>query len=230
MISYKKVGRFLYTENAADVVALTEYILFEDAKAEARYALLKFINNLDQSLYGVQFEVLQYDADKNLLEKSLAVYDKFNAEAHQSFVPKAKLKLSPDCRSISVHLVSAEFDRIRWEKGEFTDNPYTFERYARDVAPAQKSAQPTPTAAPRPTGPRLFIVRDITRKNFAAFPVVFHVLVVILVLAFVTASALWFRFGLLKSDLPPREAVTATAVVVVPAQLDKPDSIDNVKE
>ena len=80
MISYKKVGRFLYTENAADVVALTEYILFEDAKTEARYALLKFINNLDQSLYGVQFEVLQYDADKNLLEKSLVVYDKFNAE------------------------------------------------------------------------------------------------------------------------------------------------------
>ena len=112
-------------------MALTEYILFEDAKTEARYALLKFINNLDQSLYGVQFEVLQYDADKNLLEKSLVVYDKFNAEAHQSFVPKAKLKLSPDCRSISVHLVSAEFDRIRWEKGEFTDNPYTFERAVR---------------------------------------------------------------------------------------------------
>ena len=152
MTSYKKTTKFKYTKNPSDVVVLREYILFEDSAQGSKSALLKFCNNLDQKLFGVQFEVYQYDEADSLIAKSLVVYDKFTAEANAEFVPKAKLKLSENCASISVKLISADFDRIRWEKGSFTDTGYEFKRYVAEAnkTPAPRGEQPAPAAFAAP--------------------------------------------------------------------------------
>lgn len=232
MTSYKNVGRYLYTKNPTDVVALREYILFEDEKKQTRYALLKFVNNLDQPLYAVQFEVYQYDADEKLLGKSLIVYDKFTAAAQEEFVPKAKLPLDWKCKTISVKLISAYFDRIRWENGTFTDNKYSFDRYVGDVQakPPQKVTQQTESSGQHYVWtnrqkPRAgFGIRDITHKNMAAFPTVFIVLTVILILAFVAGTAVYFRLTskiMTVGDFRIDASSAETAVIVGYDGLDK---------
>ena len=202
MTSYKNVVTIQYTKNPTDVVALREYILYEDEKQEAKFALLKFVNNLDQRLHGVKFEVSQFDEEEKLLAKTLVVYDKFTADASETFVPKAKLRLRPDCAAISLKLITAAFDRVRCEKGEFVDNSYTFNRYVHDVraVPGQKAELPVekPSAPQKPVSRKkqsnAFAVRDVYHKNVAKFPRVFNVLTTLIVLGFVIATAFVFRY------------------------------------
>ena len=56
MNSFNNIERFKYTKNQEDVVSLSEYIVFEDERAQEKYAVLKLTNNLNQPLY----EVLEY--------------------------------------------------------------------------------------------------------------------------------------------------------------------------
>ncbi len=201
MTSYKNVVKFDYAKNPTEPVALKEYIMFDDAKEGEKYALLKFVNNLNQQLYGIKFEVFQHDAGGNVLRKTLLVHDKFTAAENEVFVPKAKLKLGADCASISVKLIAAKFDRIRWEKGEFVDNHYTFERYVHD---AGKKIAPTRTERARPeafdSGDKsrkhksaAFDIKEVSRKNMAAFPQVMCAIFVVLVLAFSIGTTVYFR-------------------------------------
>ena len=153
---------------------------------------MKFCNNLDQKLFGVQFEVYQYDEADSLIAKSLVVYDKFTAEANAEFVPKAKLKLSENCASISVKLISADFDRIRWEKGSFTDTGYEFKRYVAEAnkTPAPRGEQPAPAAFAAPPEKKrkkskktiAFQMREVSAKNMAKFPLAFNILAAVLVI------------------------------------------------
>lgn len=211
MTSYKKTTKFKYTKNPSDVVVLREYILFEDSAQGSKSALLKFCNNLDQKLFGVQFEVYQYDEADSLIAKSLVVYDKFTAEANAEFVPKAKLKLSENCASISVKLISADFDRIRWEKGSFTDTGYEFKRYVAEAnkTPAPRGEQPAPAAFAAPPEKKrkksrktiAFQMREVRAKNMAKFPLAFNILAAVLVIAFCIGTAIWFR------QTSPRETI-----------------------
>ncbi|MDE6397928.1 MAG: hypothetical protein K2L51_01255, partial [Clostridiales bacterium] len=205
MTSYKNVVKYKYTRNPSDVVSLREYILFDDGKEGVRYAILKFVNNLDQKLYALQFEAQQYDESGCLIAKTLVMHDGFTAAAGEKFVPKAKLRLSANCAQISVKIVSAQFDRVRWEKGGFSGNSYAFKRYAAESGKATQAAERTShvrAAADMPApeekkGKRkngaAFRSRNIFRENFAAFPQVFAVFAAILVLAFTIATALWVR-------------------------------------
>ncbi|MCI8595508.1 MAG: leucine-rich repeat protein [Clostridia bacterium] len=201
MTSYKNVVKFDYAKNPSDVVALKEYIIFDDAKEGEKYALLKFVNNLNQPLYAIKFEVYQHDAGGNVLSKTLLSHDKFTASENEVFVPKAKLKLSANCESISVKLLAAKFDRIRWEKGEFKDNSYTFERYVHDsgkaIPPARgegfRSNDFVADKEVRKRKSSAFDIRDVARKNMAVFPQVMCVIFVLLVLAFSIGSAVYFR-------------------------------------
>lgn len=201
MISYKEVARYKYTKNPSDVVALKEYILFEDCKNECKHALLRFANNLNQPLFGIQFEVYQYDGADNLIAKSLVVYDKFNAEANSEFVPKAKLKLSVNCATISVKLISADFDCIRWEKGSFTNNSYKFKRYVADTyaKSAPRGEMPftdiVPYEQPKKQKKQKIVsfeMRDVYSKNIARFPRIFSCIAAILLIAFVIGTVIWF--------------------------------------
>ena len=94
MSLYNNVTKIKYTGNLSDLVALNEYIIFQDDKAKRKYIVFKFTNNVTQQLLGMEFEVCQYNAEENLIEKSVVIYNKFLAGAEEEFVPKAKLRVS----------------------------------------------------------------------------------------------------------------------------------------
>ncbi len=202
MTSYKNVMKYDYTQTPADVVALCEYMLFDDGKENGKYAVLKFSNNLDQKLYAIQFEVLQYNDDGGLIAKKLIVYDRFTADPGETFVPKAKLALSAQCARISIKLLSARFDRVRWEKGSFSADAYSFRRYVRDEGLVNaKAAAPDKAAAAAKEPPQkksyaktaAFRCSNIYRENMAVFPQVFAVFMVLVVLGFAVGTGIWLR-------------------------------------
>ena len=67
MSSYNNIEKIKYTKNQQDVVALKEYIIFDDEMKKDKHIVFKFINNLNQNLYEIKFEVCQYDENENLI-------------------------------------------------------------------------------------------------------------------------------------------------------------------
>lgn len=197
MSSYNRIEKIKYTKNPSDVVALQEYIVFEDAKAEEKCVVFKFMNNLNQRLHELRFEVLQYDEEDDLLEKSVVVYDNFVSEPNAAFVPNAKLQINFACKSLRVNLVSAAFDRVKWENGAFSDNSYRFEDYAKrsqNPAPAATAVTAVkPAPAPQKIPKNGFRIKNVTRKNIAVFPKVFLAFVCIAVIVFVTVTLFLFK-------------------------------------
>lgn len=199
MSSYNNIEKIKYTQSDC-VVTLHEYIVFEDELKEEKYVVFKFSNNVNQQLLGMEFEVSQYDAEGCLIEKSVAVYNKFLAKPNSSFVPGAKLKVNFALKTLSVRLVRAAFDRFIWQEGEYLDNSYKFEHYASDregeivapVAPAPVVAvQFKPVSEQKGRRPKLaFNVKNTTRKNIARFPGVFNFLACVSAFAAIGVS-LW---------------------------------------
>ena len=93
MSSYNNIEKIKYASPDC-VVTLQEYIVFENERAEEKYVVFKFSNNVSQQLLGMEFEVSQYDIDGNLVEKSVVIYNKFLSKPNASFVPNAKLKVN----------------------------------------------------------------------------------------------------------------------------------------
>lgn len=200
MSSYNNIRKIKYTKNPSDIVSLHEYIMFEDARGKEKFVVFKFANNVNQRLLGFSFEVLQYNKDNELIEKSVVLHENFVAEANDLFVPNAKLKVNFECESLEVRLETASFDRVAWKDGEFTDNSYRFDSYAATVL---KPAQPVAaTEAPEEKGKKPvrqtrlnFGIKNIYRRNRAVFPSVFNVLMAVVVIALTLASAIYFRFS-----------------------------------
>ncbi len=203
MSSYNNIEKIKYA-SADCVVTLKEYIIFEDERAEEKYVVFKFSNNVSQQLLGMEFEVSQYDIDNNLVEKSVVIYNKFLAKPDEPFVPNAKLKVNYACKTLSVRLVQAAFDRFIWKEGKYLDNSYKFEHYARDEdTEAAKRATPAkevkvkeqqPPRAPKKRKGRLpFTAKNATRKNIARFPGVFNFFVCILIFAAIGLSIYFFN-------------------------------------
>ena len=208
MSSYNNITKIKYTGNRSDLVVLNEYIVFRDDKARRKYIVFKFSNNVTQQLLGMQFEVCQYNVDGNLIEKSVVVYNKFLAGAEEEFVPKAKLRVSYDCDTVSVRLIQAAFDRFIWKEGEYEDNSYKFDHFFRDENSlgdtGAKRKRSAPVRSEKPSkkskkhaksgkNKRTFIMRDAGKKNIAVFPAVFNVLAFLLVIGFVLASLLIYK-------------------------------------
>ncbi len=209
MSSYNTVTKIKYTGDPSELVKLDEYIVFQDDRVKRKYIVFKFVNNVTQQLLGMQFEVCQYNVDGNLIEKSQVAYNKFLAGAEEEFVPKAKLRVSYKCESISVRLVQAAFDRFIWKEGEYEDNCYKFDHFFHDEnsidgdgaaiegKSGKKIKEPKPKKArsekPKKKSKRPFVIRDATKKNFAGFPVFFNVLAFLLVIGFVAGSLCIFK-------------------------------------
>ena len=47
MSSYNNIRKIKYTKNPTDVVALQEYIIFEDSHANEKYVVFRFSNNVN---------------------------------------------------------------------------------------------------------------------------------------------------------------------------------------
>ena len=199
MSSFNNIEKIKYKKSTSEVVNLKEYIVFENERAEEKYIVFKFVNNVNQQLLGMEFEVSQYNIDNELIETSIVICDKFLAKANEEFVPEAKLKVNYDCKTISVKLIKAAFDRFLWNEGEYEDNTYKFEHYYRDEqsqkpAPViEKQVKKEEVEKKKKIKGKKFELKNQTKKNIARFPAVFLAIVFILVCAFVGGSLYFFR-------------------------------------
>lgn len=199
MSSYNNIRKIKYTKNPSDVVSLHEYIIFEDTHANEKYVVFKFANNVNQRLFELKFEVLQYNKDNELLEKSTVLHNNFIAEANDLFVPNAKLKVNFECESLEVKLEYAAFDRVSWSNGEFADNSYRFDSYAEKVSKPQDKTDKDSKKQEKVEKNKLkrnklgFNIRNIFRRNKATFPAVFNVFLSIIIIGLVIASTFYFR-------------------------------------
>ena len=199
MSSYNNIEKIKYKKSTSEVVNLKEYIVFENERNEIKHIVFKFVNNVNQQLLGMEFEVSQYNIDNELIETSIVICDQFLAKANEEFVPNSKLKVNYNCKTISVKLLKAAFDRFLWNNGEYEDNIYKFEHYYRD----EQSQKPAPSPEKQIkkeegdtkkniTGKK-FELKNQTKKNIARFPAVFLAFVFIIVTAFVGGSLYFFR-------------------------------------
>lgn len=199
MSSYNDIRKIKYTKNPTDPVSLHEYIIFEDAHAKEKYVVFKFSNNVNQHLFSLKFEVLQYNKDNELLEKSVVLHSDFVAEANELFVPDAKLKVNFECQSLEVSLEEAEFDRVVWSNGEFSDNSYRFATYAETVAkpkPVSKEEDANKKQSVKKaknTVKNGFNMRNLFRANKAVFPAVFNVFLCVILIALVVLSIFYLN-------------------------------------
>lgn len=212
MSSYNSIEKIKYTDDISDAVSLDEYIVFGNERNEEKYIVFKFYNNVNQKLLGMKFEVSQYDMHDNLIERSVVIYNNFLAKANSSFVPKAKLKALYACKRISVRLVQAAFDRVLWNEGEYVDNTYKFEHYARDEKYIEETERPKAQEAPKPPkkigkdDTERFRLKNITKKNVAVFPKVFYWITSILLVIAIGVTVFLFpkytkKFSLSGYDL-----------------------------
>ena len=198
MSLYNNIEKIKYSKNTSEVVNLKEYILFENEREEVKYIVFKFVNEVNQQLLGMEFEVSQYNLDGALIETSIVIYDRFLAKANEEFVPNAKLKVNYGCNTISVRLLKAAFDRFLWNEGEYEDNSYNFEHYYRDEnsqkpAPAPEKQEKKPKKEKKKRIGKKFELKRQTKKNIARFPAFFLALIFIAVSAFVGVSLYFFE-------------------------------------
>ncbi|MCH5148499.1 MAG: hypothetical protein J1G05_03945 [Clostridiales bacterium] len=200
MSLYNNIEKIKYSKNTSEVVNLKEYILFENEREEIKYIVFKFSNEVNQQLLGMEFEVSQYNLDGALIETSIVIYDKVLAKANEDFVPNAKLKVNYGCKTISVRLLKAAFDKFLWNEGEYEDNSYKFDHYYRDEhaqkpapAPAPVQQEEKPKKEKKKKIGKKFELKQQTRKNIARFPAFFLALIFIAVSAFVGVSLYLFE-------------------------------------
>ena len=239
MSLYNSIEKIKYTESLSDAVALDEYIVFSNERNELKFIVFKFFNNVNQKLLGMKFEVSQYDMHDNLIERSVVIYNNFNAKPNSSFVPKAKLRVLYACKRISVRLMQAAFDRVMWNEGEFVDNTYKFEHFARDEKYIEESERPKAASEQKPATKQereeqdsRFTSKNVIRKNVAVFPKVFYCITSILLIVAI-AITIWLfpksskRFTINGYDLELIADKSVTIIgyegdeeaLVVPAQI-----------
>ena len=198
MSLYNNIEKIKYSKNTSEVVNLKEYILFENEREEVKYIVFKFSNEVNQQLLGMEFEVSQYNLNGDLIETSIVIYDRFLAKANEEFVPNAKLKVNYGCKTISVRLIKAAFDRFLWNEGEYEDNSYKFEHYYRDEQPAKPAPAPAKQEKKdknekKKSSGKKFEIKTQTKKNIARFPAFFLALIFIAVSAFTGVSLYFFE-------------------------------------
>ena len=198
MSSYNNIEKIKYTKNTSEVVNLKEYIIFENEREEVKYVVFKFANEVNQQLIGMEFEVSQYNAEGALLETSIVIYDRFLSKPNEEFVPNAKLKINYRCKTISVKLKKAAFDRFLWNDGSYEDNSYSFEHYYRDEQAKKPAPEPVKKEKPekqkkKKTKGKKFELKRQTKKNIARFPAIFLAFIFIAVSACVGVSLYFFK-------------------------------------
>lgn len=199
MSSYNNIEKIKYTKSTSEVVNLKEYIVFENEREEEKYIVFKFVNEVNQQLLGMEFEVSQYNLEGALIETSVVIYDKVLSRANEEFVPNAKLKVNYNCKTISVRLLRAAYDRFLWDEGEYEDNSYSFEHYYRDeqvkkpAAVTNVKGEKKEKEKKKKIRGKKFVLKKQTKKNIARFPAFFLAFIFIAVSAFVGVSLYFFE-------------------------------------
>lgn len=198
MNSFNNITKIKYERNQKDIVALVEYIIFEDERNNEKYLVFKFQNNVNQYLNEIKFEISQYDEENNLLAKSIISHGGFYAKENEVFVPNYKLKACNDCAKIEAKLLFARYERVIWENGVYTPVPYTASEFRNDYyrpTPAVQAKSKKLIKAEQKAEYKQFkklqkqfnkrknlAVKNIMHRNKTKGPVVFSVILSVLLL------------------------------------------------
>ncbi len=101
--------KFIYNDYEEDVVRLSHYI-FLDTDLGEKHAIFNFHNGFTESVKSIEFVVVQYDKNDEVLNKTKLKYDGFEAKGNTSFVPKVKLLILDGCERLDVYVEEATFD------------------------------------------------------------------------------------------------------------------------
>lgn len=191
---FNNIQKVKYTRNQQEVVALKEYIIFDDEKLKDKYVVLKLANNLNQRLYDIKVEISQFDEFDELVEKTIISYNT-KVEANDEFVPKAKLKVNYLCKSISFKLIYARFERLKYEGGEFFEIAHKFEEHHATLPPVKQApiVEVVNKGKSKKEEKSKFSRRETYGKNIAKFPKFFNGFVIVTSIAFVVVSLIYFK-------------------------------------
>lgn len=101
--------KFLYNDYEEDVIRLSQYIFIETDLSE-RHAIFNFHNQFTESVKDINFVVIQYDKNDEVLNRTKLKYDGFEAKGNTFFVPKVKLLILDNCERLDVYVEEATFD------------------------------------------------------------------------------------------------------------------------
>lgn len=216
MSSFNSITKLKYSGNPSDLVTLNEYIMFQDDRSKRKYLVFKFNNNVTQQLLGMRFEVCQYNVDGNIIEKSIVVYNKFLAGPEEEFVPKAKLRVDYECKTISITLLQASFDRFIWKEGEYKESGVKFDNFFDEASAkaanralndenyysrsrrsskkdGEKDEEKPAKQKKQKKAKKEFILKDGTSKNVSKVPAVLNVIIFFVLVAFVITTVLIYK-------------------------------------
>lgn len=129
MSSFNKVKKCKYDSSSTCLIALQEYVIFEDEKAKKKCIIFSFYNTLVQPLYKFSIDVNQFNEQGDLIAKSRVSFDEIKVYSNKSFTPNARLNVEYDCVSISYSLVEATFERSLYQNGVLTDTTKNYVAY-----------------------------------------------------------------------------------------------------
>ena len=195
MNSFNNISKVKYTRNQQEVVALKEYIIFDDEALKEKYVILKMANNLNQRLYEIKVEISQYNEHEELVEKTIIARN-IKVEENDEFVPNAKLKVNYLCKTISFKLISARFERLRYENGQFFDIAHKFEAHQATLPPVKQAPIVEVVKPKEKKKKRKFSAKESYGKNKAKFPKVFNALVGLVSVGFVLGTVVLYRYSL----------------------------------
>ena len=124
MSSYNKIEKITNNLDIDEIVSLSEYIIFEDEEAKQKQVVFKFRNNVNQTLQDIEFSVVEYDNNNEIIEELVLGYKELNAKELSEFVPNAKCKVNYECRRIRVKVSYCRFNKTTWTNGVFKSIPF----------------------------------------------------------------------------------------------------------
>jgi len=124
-------------ETPATPVFLTGYMLFNDVTANKHFVLLDFINHCKEAIEKINFEVIEFDEKKQMINKRIYWYDTVILKGETRFKMINKFEVHKSCKEIKVNIIEIiklsrpKVDRVVLNKvredTEIKDLTYSFE-------------------------------------------------------------------------------------------------------
>lgn len=129
MNSFNKVKKCKYEMCSPCLIALNEYVLFEDEKDKKKCIVFNFYSSVVQPLHYFIIDVNQYNDNDELIATSRIKFDDLKVKKNEYFTPNGRLNVEYACVKISYTLIEAKFERSIYKNGTLIDNTKDYEAY-----------------------------------------------------------------------------------------------------
>ncbi len=119
MKKYVYESKRSYQSPEYEPVKLKEYIIFRDKTTQEKFMILDFVNNDQETINTIKFEIEQFTRDGKLIRKGDYIYENFEVKGYKHFVPYGKIAVSENCESIKMNLLSACYETKKWTSGKW---------------------------------------------------------------------------------------------------------------